>query len=359
MRSILRRLPAIGLLTVLALPASAAQEPDWARRLERQIEAHALRLAGNLAIDAQQRERDDSRGPEVVERFSRNVRLGRGGTFDLSNVAGAIVVTGDGGDEVRIEAVKRTRAPNEADGKARLQEVRIEVRELGNRVEVDTEYPRRRNNRGVWVDYTVAVPRDANVTLKTVSGDTRVTNIRGELRTQSVSGNIAATGARRLSELKTVSGDIQITDAEAESHVNATTVSGDLSIRGLKARGIDLDTVSGDVRLDGMDCGRASVRTVSGDVQYGGALANNGRYDMQTHSGDIRLTVSSSGFDVDATTYSGDVRSDYAVTLLGNQSTERDRRRGRADTTIRGSFGDAGAILSLRSFSGDIAIVRR
>lgn len=360
MMTIRHSIATVGIVLALAAPA-AAQDLEWLSRLESRIEAHALDLVEALGFEDVQRDRDDSaRGPEIVERFSRTVRLGRNGTFDLSNVSGDVVVTGDGGDDVRIGAVKRTRDRDEAEGRARLQEVRIDVREQGNRVEVNTEYPRGRRNIRVSVAYTVSVPQDASVTLKTVSGDVRVTNVRGELSTQSVSGDLTATGARRLDRITSVSGDVYITDAESESQVTATTVSGNLIVRSLKARGIDTTTVSGDVTLEGIESGRASVRTVSGDIQYAGSLARNGRYEMNTHSGDVLLTVSTSGFDVEASTFSGDVRSDYAVTLAGSHPVtgDRSRRRGRSNT-IRGSFGDAGAIVSLRSFSGDITITRR
>src|SRR2546430_13412166 len=50
-----------------------------------------------------------SRGPEQTEQFSRKVKIGRDGRVSVSNIAGDITVTGGGGDEVSIEATKRTR----------------------------------------------------------------------------------------------------------------------------------------------------------------------------------------------------------------------------------------------------------
>jgi hypothetical protein len=48
-------------------------------------------------------------GPERTERFSRKIKIGRDGRVTVNNVAGDIVVTGGPGDEVSIEAIKRTR----------------------------------------------------------------------------------------------------------------------------------------------------------------------------------------------------------------------------------------------------------
>ena len=338
--------------------------------LIRILMAAALTLAAVSPAAAQRGARDDRRGPETTETFSRTVRLGRTGALDLSNIAGDLVVTGGGGDDLRIEAVKRIRERDEALGRARLQDVQIEVRELSNRVEVRTEYPRNRDNRDrrdsfVSVDFTVTVPQNASVTLKSVSGDVRVTNIRGELRAESVSGTVVATDVPRATLLKSVSGDLQLTNAGSDTSLTGGTVSGNVVVRRLKARTIDFGSVSGNVRLEEVEAESATLRSVSGNIEYGAELARNGRYDFTSHSGDVRLMLTgNTGFDVEATTFSGDVRSDYALTLGGTQVDDRGRGRGGrgrgpGNRGIRGSFGDGSARLILRSFSGSIVITRR
>jgi DUF4097 and DUF4098 domain-containing protein YvlB len=360
-------------LVLVALPRmSAAQARDWedvaddiARRVERQAEQiaknverqaeHWARLV-ERRFEAQRGRGRFGRGPEFTEPFSRTVQLGRTGTFDLQNVSGDIVVMGGGGDDVRIEAIKRVRHPNEAEAKTILSEIDIQVQERSGRVEVRTEYPRRRNWSG-GVDFNVSVPRDASVTLRSVSGTVKVTNVNGELRAESVSGDIIASAARRLRMVKTVSGNLDISDAEADE-LAANSVSGDVIISRLKAKGIDAQSVSADLRLTDIEVEHASLRSVSGDVEYAGRLQRNGRYELQSHSGDVRVTPADGrGFAVEARTFSGDVRSDYALTLQtlpGNSLTPNGRNR-----SVRGSFGDAGATLMLQSFSGDIVIIKR
>jgi DUF4097 and DUF4098 domain-containing protein YvlB len=353
---------------------SHAQTRDWddladeiVRRVERQVDQitwHVERQADQVApfmerrFEAQGgrgRGRGFARGPEYTEAFSRTVRLGRNGTFDLQNVSGDITVTGGGGDDVKIDAVKRVRHPNESEAKTILSEIDIQVMDRNGRVEVRTEYPRRRNWAG-GVDFTVAVPRDATVSLRSVSGTVKVTNINGELRAETVSGDIIASTTKKLRTAKTVSGDVEISDAEAEE-VSASSVSGDVIVNRLKASGFDGQTVSADVRLTDVEVDHASVRSVSGDIEYTGRLARNGRYQFQSHSGDLRVTpTDTKGFAVEASTFSGDVRSDFALTLQSPPGSSLAPGRNRS---IRGSFGDAGATLALQSFSGDIVIVKR
>ena len=353
MTRFLRTLLPTVLATTLAASAFAdSTEPADAVRLKTKV-----RVRHEWAA----RYQDTRYGPEVTERFSKTSRVGRTGALDLSNIAGDIVVTGGDGDEVRIEAVKRARSRDGEDAKRLLDDLQIEVTETANRVEVRTLYPRNRRNYSGSVDYTIAMPSGGSATLRSVSGDVRVTNVRGELRAESVSGDMVTTGATRLSLVKTVSGDIQVTDAAAEGEVTVSTVSGDLTARGLKARSIDLSSVSGDVILTSVTSDRATVKSVSGSLEYSGPLVRNGRYEMTSHSGTVRLAVSgTSGFELEATTFNGDVRCEFPLTLRFGTDDDTGRgRRNRMNRSIRGTYGDASAIVNLKSFSGDIVVTKR
>jgi DUF4097 and DUF4098 domain-containing protein YvlB len=337
-------------VTVAAIAAPATAQDSAAQRERARQQAQEARERAAQERRARNQER---MGPEYTEAFSRTVRIGRNGTFDLSNVSGDVVVTGGGGDDVKIDAVKRVRSRNEGDAKAVLQAILIQVSERSGLVEVRTELPRRRNWSG-GVDYTIALPNGANVAVHSVSGDLRITNVRGELRAQSVSGDVVGTGIGRARSIRTVSGDLQLTDAAADT-LELGSVSGDVIVNGLKARSVDLESVSGSLRLTAVESERVSFNTISGDIDFDGRLARSGRYDMQTHSGDIRLTAAgNTGFDLDASTFSGDIRSDFQ--LSGAQPASGERRRNRE---LRGTFGDASAILTLKSFSGDVTLTRR
>jgi DUF4097 and DUF4098 domain-containing protein YvlB len=348
----------LGTLFCLLVALPAASSP-----LDRQgLSPNPRPLPPRVREDFRERFQSRREGPEITERFSRTVRLGRNGAFEITNIAGDITVTGGGGDEVRIEAVKRVRHRDSSEAKAQIDALQIEIVELSNRVEVRTIYPRQGRNISAAVDYTINLPSGATTSIRTVSGDLRVTNVKGELRAETVSGDVVTTGAARLSLVKSVSGDIQVSDASADGEVTVNTVSGNLNARGLKARSIDLGSVSGDVLLTDIQCDRAEVKSVSGNIEYSGSLARNGRYQMKTHSGLVRLAIAgNTGFELEATTFSGSVRSDIPLTLRTGQKADfRDGgRSARMNRSIRGAFGDASAIITLQSFSGDIIVTKR
>ena len=291
---------------------------------------------------------------EVTERFSKTAHLDENGTFDLTNISGNIVITGSSGRDVTIEAVKRVQRPNPNAARALLQMIDIQVAEQANRVEVRTVFPRPRNFPGS-VDFTIGVPDEAHVTLKMMSGNVRATNISGGLRADVVTGNLVVATARRIEALKSVSGDIEIVDASADDFVTASTVSGNITVRGLKGRTIQLGTVSGNVRMDDVQSDRLMARAVNGNIDYAGDLARSGRYEFVSHSGDIRLMLSGgTGFEVQANSFSGNVRSEFPVSRRAGAEGGGGTPKG-----IRGVFGDASAMLVLRAFSGNISIARR
>jgi hypothetical protein len=303
-----------------------------------------------LARQEQQRRLWES-WPEASETFSRTLRLGRSGTFDLQNVAGNIIVRGGRGDDVRIDAVKRVRHRLDTEARAALPEIRIDVTDRDGNVEVRTVQSRRKGAVS-FVDYTVAVPTGATVVLQTVSGDLHVSNVAGELRAQSVGGNLTAAGVRRLRELRSASGTLDISDAESDE-LTAHTLSGDVLVRNLKGRVLEVQTVSGDVRVTGVEVDRARLLSTAGELEYGGRLVRGGRYEFQTHSGDISISpLGNPGLTVAAETLNGDARSDFTL----KPANGTDGRR--AGESLHGSAGDGSAAVIVTSFSGDILLRR-
>jgi hypothetical protein len=73
-----------------------------------------------------------------------------------------------------------------------------------------------------------------------------------------------------------------------------------------------------------------------------------------SHSGEIRVAIAGgSGFELEASSFSGEVRSDLHITSRGTNTPERRRR------TLTGTYGDGSAILDLTTFSGSIVITKR
>ena len=307
-------------------------------------------------------------GPEQTERFSRKVKIGRDGRFTLSNISGDITVTTGSGDEVSIDAVKRTRGD-----KSELDRVQIRVEERGGRVDVQTDHGmmmERRDRNGsrtdhVSVDYTIVLPASVSVDLHSISGGVKVTGVHGSLRSETISGNLTITDAPKLEAAKTVSGDVTLTGITTDGDLTASSVSGNLRAKGLKARGIDLVIISGDISVSDVTCDRLGVKSVSGNVEYAGGIAKGGRYEINAHSGNVRLVLANpAGFELNANSFSGSIRSELPLTIGGDATRREDGPRGRRQPgsnnhTMRATFGDGSATLMVHTFSGDVVIAKR
>lgn len=287
------------------------------------------------------------------EKFEKTVPLSKSGTLYLSNISGQIDVLTWKEAQVKIEAVKTSKADSADKAKENAAKVTIEVTGEADRVSVETKYPKRMG--GFWggdsinvgVDYKVWVPEQAGVEIKSVSGDVKVAPIGGKAKIDSVSGNVGLSGAAGA-EVKLVSGDLSLENVAGDAFIKA--VSGDIDITRINGS-IEANAVSGDIVLkDVSEAQKVDIETVSGNVTYSGDLRAGGRYELKTHSGDVRMTIpAAAGFDLTANTFSGDIESDFAITVAGKISPRE----------IRGTVGKGGATLVLKSFSGNVDLKKK
>jgi hypothetical protein len=349
------------LFTLIALaapvaPASAQPLPERTRAsvragLDRAHDAGVVRKA------SYQQGRE-----EQTDRQTRTLKLGADGELNVANIAGDIVVTRAGGGDATVEIVKTARARTTQEAREALGLVTVSVTERNGRAEVKTVYPReeemRRNNRrnvNVSVAYTIAAPAGTRLTVASISGSIRVTDIKGDLTLNTISGGVRIAGAGRITSAKSVSGDVEILDTQIDGAVEAQSVSGSVVLRKVTARRVELGSVSGGVTIQDVQSERVNAHSVSGNVDFGGALAKNGRYELTSHSGNVRISVAgATGFELEANSFSGSVRSDLALTTQGRDLDDRGRRR-----TLRGVHGDGSAVLDVTTFSGSIVISKQ
>lgn len=333
-----------------ALPAAAgAQAPVRDRVIER-----------NRAVSQdRQRQRDGDGREQQTERTTRALKLGPRGEIHLSNIAGDITISRGGGNAA-LEIVKTARGRSPEDAKELLNLVQVEITERGPRAEVKTRYPHHedgrrhgRRNMDVSVSFTLTAPEGTRVSASSISGNLSVRDIKGDVALESVSGSVRIANAGRIAAAKSISGNVEIADTEIEGQLEASSVSGQVTIRGVKARSLEAGAVSGNVVVQDVTCERIEAQTVSGDVQFAGDLVRAGRYELSSHSGNVTVALSgNTGFEVEATSFSGSVRSDLKLQAEGD-----DRRR--HQRTLRGVHGDGSAVLDLTTFSGSIVIARR
>lgn len=340
-------LPLFAAVLMPAAPAAAGQQPA--------VNARDIREAREIAraVTRYQGNRNQNRFEQTATE-KRSLRIGADGLLELRNIAGDIIVTAGRGDTATVDITKRARASSDAEAREFLGLVRVEVVETAGRAEVRAVYPdsRQRNQRrnfSVETVYHVTAPSGARIKTDSISGNISVSGIRGELTLGTISGNVTVRDAGQRISGQTISGNVELVSAQDNAVVELSSTSGNVTASGVKVRRLELGSISGTVRGRDLQCEQASLHTMSGEVEYSGSLTPGGRYDFRTHSGNVRLTLGSGvGFELEASTFSGEVRSGLPLKMEGRISSR--------NRTVRGTYGDGRARIDASSFSGDVVI---
>jgi DUF4097 and DUF4098 domain-containing protein YvlB len=144
-----------------------------------------------------------------------------------------------------------------------------------------------------------------------------------------------------------VSMDLEVA-VPANLRVSAASVSGDIDISGANGD-VEANSVSGDLRMDRLRATSVRGNTVSGDIEVH-VDAFTGRGDLSFHSvsGDVILELPRDfGADLSMSTVSGDMNSDFPVTLGNGRMSHR---------RIEARIGAGGRRLDVNTVSGDLRL---
>ncbi len=287
------------------------------------------------------------------EKFAKTVSLARDGEVNLTNISGNIEVwTWDRG-EVKIDALKISKASTVAKAKENAAKVEIVVEKEGNTLIIETEYPERKrgwkeDSISVSVNYNLTIPAKASVKISSVSGSVDLEKIGGAAKVKAVSGDVTLSEANKGVDLDAVSGDIYVQNVTGDAYLN--TISGTIEAEGIRGS-IKATVVSGKIELRNVsEADKVSANSVSGSILYEGKISRDGRYTLKGHSGSVEMIIpSDSGFEFEATTFSGRIQTDFELRVSGEIS----RRK------ISGVVNNGGAVVKLTTFSGNVYLKKR
>jgi len=201
------------------------------------------------------------------------------------------------------------------------------------------------------------VPRGASVNVQ--GGDAEidasgVANI--SINTQS--GAVTVAGATRAVDINTLGGEITVRNSQGAIKVHS--VGGGIEVRdispSLTEDVFEVGNVGGDITLAQISHRQVNVNTVGGDVTFRGALARHGRYNFQSISGDLTLTLpSDSSFRLNAT-LQGEVESDFPLKILSSESepANNSRKHRKIPRQVEGIYGAGDSVISTSSFMGSV-----
>ena len=271
---------------------------------------------------------------DIKERFA----TGPDANVDLSNVSGAIYITGWDEKEVSITG--------ELDDNAE-----IELTHDDNKVGVKVVKKPGAHRMGKTT-LKLQVPFASTLSVYAVSSDLTVDKVSGAMQLEVVSGDVSVSGFERDLRVKSVSGDVALRGRQKSARLSVVSVSGDTNVRGA---GGDLEatSVSGDTRIEGGDFDQVRVQSTSGRVEFAGKLNSAGRLDLEAISGNVVIELEGKeDLDVEAETFSGSISN-----CLGEKSIRKSEHG--PGELLRFSRGAADQDVRVRSLSGNVKICAR
>ncbi|NOZ29902.1 MAG: DUF4097 domain-containing protein [Chloroflexi bacterium] len=221
---------------------------------------------------------------------------------------GEILYDGSEQDKVTVRAWKEIRAPNEEAARAFARQVQIHVKREGDAIHIYKEHPKPPLGTHVAVRYEIQGPSAVSVSLRTVNGRIRVSNVGKAVDAITTNGKVELYDVSGRVEAHASNGKVLALLDRPEERVNLTTSNGAIDVT----------------------------------VRRGAAPIT-----ATTSNGSIRLTLPPdfSG-KLDAATTNGSVRTDFSVAI-----TEGGRTR------LLGQIGEGGdTLVQLRTTNGSIRI---
>jgi hypothetical protein len=235
----------------------------------------------------------------------------------ITNNYGPITVKPSGSRQVVVETVSHSDAVslvNEQHGD------RIELRSVSSRQGTDL------------VDYTVLVPVDAFVSLRSSDGTLRAQGLRGDVI------------------LEAAAASVEVTDI-SDAHLHVKTLSGPITLTDIRNSHLDIHSVSGNVNIRNVTGPSVEVNSGSGRISYQGDPGSAGEYLLTSHSGDLEVSIPASAFvDIKARSIKG--QSDPEFPIANSFSADGTRNLLlKPGMVTRSRF-------ELRSFRGKISLKR-
>ena len=150
---------------------------------------------------------------QVVETIDKSYTIDGTPEIDVRNVDGPITITAHQGSDVKVKAIKEVHnATSDADAKRAADKVKVEIQQVGNRIEITVDYPKNIFSFGggpyAIVRFEISAPKKSDVDAHAVDGSIEVTGLEGRLQLKTVDGDLEVRSCLGKISAHTVDGDL-------------------------------------------------------------------------------------------------------------------------------------------------------
>ncbi len=183
----------------------------------------------------------------LAQDFHKVYSIAPGGQIRIGNISGDVKIEGYNGTGIIVDGYKVGRDRD-----------LVSIEDLSSSMSVDVRvrYPEHRHSNA-GVNFEVKVPQSVEYNFEdiaSVSGNVSVLGVKGRMRAKSVSGNVDVKGVSGLVSASSISGnvDVEMTAIGGSGEMKFSSISGDVSVRAPKNLDADVEmsTISGSLRSD-------------------------------------------------------------------------------------------------------------
>jgi DUF4097 and DUF4098 domain-containing protein YvlB len=186
--------------------------------------------------------------------------VGRQAIISITNHYGPITVKPSGNRQVWVTTVSHSDA------------IRFVNKRHGDRIDLRVESNRHGAN---LADYTVLVPSDAVISLRSSDGNLTVQGLCGDVVLETLTASVQVTGIR-------------------DAHLHVGTLGGPISLTDIRHSHLEVRSVSGNVDIHNVTESSVEVNSGRGRITYEGDPGPTGDYLLTSQSGDLDVSIPAS-----------------------------------------------------------------
>jgi len=233
--------------------------------------------------------------------FKKTITFESQGNIEVKTTNGKIDVTSWNSNDVEIFAEIKVKASSQREADRILEKVEIRIDRSNGRLIIEPEYPKRDDDDSFWdhifdsdrkptVNFTIQVPEQTNLNLRSTNGHVAASDIEGEIILKTTNGGIEADHLKGSVDANTTNGSvsINITQFSRQDRVDLNTTNGSIKLylpSEVKAE-VKASTVNGSIQTDFPLTvqGKISRKRLNGEINGGGGLI-----ELSTVNGSISI----------------------------------------------------------------------
>ena len=250
--------------------------------------AGLLVLSGCIVADIDDDDdfgRTDSR---ATAPFSFDVEVTNQTSIRLEAINGNVEISGrSDATSVTVSGERQVHSHRASDARRRLDDLQVEVEDLGDEIVIRTIQPRDTDGRNYVVNYTITLPVDLDVAAGLVNGNLSVAAIDGFTSINTINGNVTLRDIAGSASVVLTNGNIESeVFLSTDGVIELTTTNGNISLEIPQSTSAALQArvTNGAISLSNLDLSDAEStnRSLSGTLGEG-----EGAIDLQTVNGNI------------------------------------------------------------------------